>query len=129
MPTMKRHWTDYPGVYFIDGKQIGTEKPERIYYIKYRTPGGKAIEEKAGRAIRDRMTAAKAAAIRGERMSGKALPNEERREAIRAKKAAAAGKWTFDRLWTEYNEQRRGGTADPTDKTNYTKHLSPMFGA
>ena len=128
MPTMKRHWTDYPGVYFIEGTRIGTEKPERIYYVKYRTPEGKVVEEKAGRAIRDRMTAAKAAAIRGERISGKALPNVERREAIRAKKAAAAGKWTFDRLWTEYNEQRRGGKPDPTDKSNYMNHISPLFG-
>ena len=33
MPTQKRHKTKYPGVYYIDGKAIGSNKTERIYYM------------------------------------------------------------------------------------------------
>jgi len=36
MPTQKRFKTNYPGVYYIKGIAIGTGKPERIYYIRYR---------------------------------------------------------------------------------------------
>ena len=59
MAKQERGSTDYPGVYYIMGKEVGTGRPERIYYIFYRK-NGKQIEEKAGRAGKDAMTAAKA---------------------------------------------------------------------
>ena len=39
MPSMGRSKTNYCGVYFIWGKAIGTDKPEKIYYIIYRREG------------------------------------------------------------------------------------------
>ena len=46
----EREWSKkHPGVYWIIGKAIGTGKPEKIYYLKYRRGDGKVIEEKAGR--------------------------------------------------------------------------------
>ena len=100
MPTQKRHKTKYPGVYYIDGKAIGSNKAERIYYIIYRK-NGKQIDEKAGRQFQDDMTPARAAGMRSERISGVQPSNKEKREMEREKKKAEAGKWTIDRLWNE----------------------------
>jgi integrase len=119
--------TKTPGVYFIMGTSPATGKPEHIFYISYYR-NGKRHFEKAGRQVQDKMTVAKANAIRTDRMRGKELPNKARREAERAAKDAAAGRWTIEKLWTEYVKQRRGGKADYTDKANYRKHLSGPFG-
>jgi integrase len=126
MPRQKRHKTHYPGVYYIIGTAARTGKPERIFYIQYRNHEGKLIEEKAGRQIQNDMTAARAAAIRGQRIKGDPS-NTERRKAIRRMKEASANRWTFDRLWRQYVEQRYAGNPEPTDRTNYEKHISPLF--
>lgn len=129
MPTMERHWTDYPGVYFIEVMRPGKKDPLRCYYIKYRTPDGRAVEEKAGWADkRDKMTAAKASAMRGKRVTGSEPPNEARREAIRAAKAAEAGKWTFDRLWKEWKTVNATKKGIVNDNNRYRTHLQPLFG-
>ncbi len=72
MPAKKRFKTKYPGVYYIEGKASGSEKKERIYYIIYRKRG-KQLEEKAGRQFRDKMTPARAARIRTDRINGEPL--------------------------------------------------------
>jgi len=79
MPSMKRHKTKYPGVFYIEGKTSGSRKKERIYYIMYRKDG-KKIEEKAGRQFQDAMTAVKASKIRTECIEGKRLSRKEIRE-------------------------------------------------
>jgi PAS domain S-box-containing protein len=79
MPAKKRHKTQYPGVFYIEGKSAGTRKTERIYYIMYRKDGRK-IEERAGRQFKDGMTAATAARIRIECIEGKRLSPGERRK-------------------------------------------------
>lgn len=119
--------TKFPGVKFIMGTSPATGKPERIFYISYYR-NGKRHFEKAGRQVQDAMTPARAAGIRADRMRGKELPNRERREAEKAAKDAEAGRWTIEKLWTEYVKQRRGGKADYTDKANYRKHLAGPFG-
>jgi hypothetical protein len=55
MPAQKRHKTKYPSVYYIKGKEVGSNKTEKIYYIMYRKDG-KQIHEKAGRQYQDDMT-------------------------------------------------------------------------
>jgi hypothetical protein len=91
MATFERHRDEkYPGVYYIDGKAIGTGKPDKIFYIRYRKDG-KAIEEKAGRASQNKMTFAKAARKRLNRIEGRELPNTEKREAEEATKKAEDG--------------------------------------
>lgn len=82
--------TDYPGVVYIESMSK-TGKAEKVFYIFYRK-GGKQVEEKVGRSIRDNMTAAKAARIRSERIEGRQPTNNERRAAEQAAKEAEAGR-------------------------------------
>ena len=127
MPTLKRIKTNYPGVFFIEGTSPVTGKPEKIFYIRYRK-AGKMIEEKAGRQVKDDMTPARASQIRAERMQGKQPSRKEARERREAEKQAAANKWTFDRLWEEYQARRPGLKGLVTDKNRYENHLKPIFG-
>lgn len=80
MPSLKRYGTRHPGVYYVTGRRTGTNKPERIYYIRYRKDG-REIEEKAGRQFRDKMTPAKAAQARTRKIRGLQPSNEEERKA------------------------------------------------
>ncbi len=126
MPTMKRHKTTYPGVWYIEG--TGADgKSERIFYIGYRK-AGKWIEEKAGRARRDDMTAARASAIRARRIEGDEPSNEERREAARTAEKAEAHRWTFGKLWEAYKAARPDPKRIATDKSNFENYIRPAFG-
>ncbi len=126
--TFERHATDYPGVFIRKGTNRITGKPEDIFYIRYRRDG-KRIEEKVGREKQDDMTAARASRILGKIIDREQKPRKELREAAKAAKAAEAGKWTFDRLWTEYKAGRPGQKRSATDESNFTNYLSPIFGA
>lgn len=123
MPSMKRTKTDYPGVWFIVGAAVGAKKPEKIFYIVYRRDG-KLIEEKAGRQFQDDMTPAKANALRMERIQGKTLSNQARREKARAE----ADKWTIARLWEEYKGHRELTRPLRVDDARFQKYLAPAFG-
>lgn len=127
MPAKKRFKTSYPGVYYVEGQAVATGKPERIYYVMYRRDG-KLIEEKAGRQHQDAMTPAKAARIRAERIEGKALSNQARREEEQAAKEVEAGRWTLAKLWEEYSSQKTSGPALTTDRSRFEKYLKPTFG-
>ena len=127
MPAFKRIKTNYPGVYYVIGTAVGSNKPERIYYIRYRK-GGKPIEEKAGRQFQDDMTPARAAGIRALRIQGEELSNKERREAKKTAEEAKAGRWTIDRLWQEYKAQKPETKALRTDENRYKNHLKAKFG-
>ncbi|SPD72432.1 hypothetical protein PITCH_A1360001 [uncultured Desulfobacterium sp.] len=85
MPAKKRFKTRYPGVYYIEGKALGSKKMERIYYIIYRKHS-KIIEEKVGGQFKDKMTAENAARIRTECIKGKRLSRKEMRERVKAEK-------------------------------------------
>lgn len=126
MPTKTRFKTKYPGVYYIEGTAVGSNKPERIYYIVYRR-GGKLIEEKAGRQFQDDMTSAKAAQMRTNRIQGDQPSNKEKRESVKAEKEAERNKWTIDKLWTEYLSGKPGLKGKTTDKNRYEKHIKPYF--
>ncbi len=120
--------TDYPGVVYIESMSK-TGKAEKVFYIFYRK-GGKQVEEKVGRSIRDNMTAAKAARIRSERIEGRQPTNNERRAAEQAAKEAEAGRWTIARLWVEYraaNEHKRRIAL--VDDYRYRMYLEPAFGS
>src|SRR4030066_1983811 len=89
----------YKGVFFILGTSPVTGEAERIFSLRYRTPDGKMVEEKAGRAGKpDSMTPAKARAIREDRLRGIDRPNREKRKAERAEAQTEAPKWTCDKL-------------------------------
>jgi len=127
MPAQKRHKTKYPGVYYIEGKAIGTDKPEKIFYIMYRKDG-KQVHEKAGRQYQDDMTPARAAQIRSLRIKGKELSNKEQREAVKAEKDREANKWTIDKLFDAYIQSRPENKARGVDVSRYNKYLKCAFG-
>jgi integrase len=122
MPRQKRHKTAYPGVYYIQGIEVGSNRPERIYYIKYYR-GGKRIEEKAGRQHQNDMTPAKASTMRGLRIKGKELPNRQ----VREEKARV--RWTVDQLWEEYKKSRVNNHGLVSDQNRYNLHVKDQLGA
>jgi integrase len=127
MPANKRFKTKYPGVYYIESSAVGSEKPEKIFYIMYRK-NGKLIEEKAGRQFQNDMTPAKAAGLRSQRIQGGQCTNKEERAAKKAAKLVEAGKWTVDKLFKEYIKNRPKNSARSIDEGRYKNYLEPVFG-
>lgn len=127
MAKVKRFKTRYPGVFYIEGKHPATGKPEKIFYIRYRR-NGKEVEEKAGRQRVDDMTAARANTMRGERIEGKELSNTAQREELQAAIEAEKNRWTIDRLWNEYRNQRVDNKGLKVDHNRFVKHIQPVFG-
>jgi len=125
MPPFKRVTTSYPGVYYIMGTSRTTGKPERIYYIRYRK-NGKPVDEKAGRQYQDKMTPAKAAQVRAQKIGGRES-NTEKRTRLKIQKENLDVIWTFDRLWDAYVELTplKGIVQD---ENRYQKHIQPVFG-
>jgi len=119
--------TRYPGVTYILGTHPSTGKPDRIFYISYYR-GGKRVHEKAGRASIDGMTASKANGIRTLRMEGKDPSNTERRKAEEAARKAQEGRWTIDRLWTEWKKANVNKPSRVNDDNRYKNHLKVPFG-
>lgn len=121
MPTMKRHSTDYPGVWYVIGQSLTRAgKTEKIFYVQY-YKAGKRVEEKVGRQYQD-MTPAKAARIRAERIEGKAPTNKERRQGERAKV------WILAALWKEYKKNHPDLKGMRTDNNRFEKHLKDYMG-
>lgn len=118
---MKRQKTNYPGVFYREGKRIGGTGTERIYYVVFKKEG-KVHEEKVGRQYADDMTPARAARIRGERIEGKRRSRKEVRE------AEAVTKWIVDRLWQEYSAQKHDSKGLKVDRGRYEKYLKPVLG-
>jgi len=127
MPAQKRYKTKYPGVYYIQGEAVGTNKIEKIYYIVYRKKG-KQIDEKAGRQYQDDMTPARAAGLRAEKVEGKRPTNKEKRAAEEAAKQAETKKWTIDRLFKEYKKGRKKGNSLKIDEGRCKNYLKKPFG-
>ena len=127
MPAQKRIKTDYPGVFYIMGKAVGTGKPERIYYIDY-YKDGERIQEKAGRQFQNAMTPAKAARIRTNRIEGREPTNAEKRAADKAAKAAKDSRWTINKLWDLYCKNNAENKSLKNEKLKYEKYLRPGLG-
>lgn len=117
----------YAGVYFVEVPRPAGYGAEKVYYIRYRKQG-KLIEEKVGGQYRDNMTAAKAASIRGSRMEGKEATNEEKRETVRAAKAAEEARYTFNRLWSLFEEVKSANRTVKDDRIRYNLHIAPSLG-
>jgi integrase len=118
---MKRHKTNYPGVFYREVYRRGKPGKERVFYIVFKKDG-KVLEEKAGRQYEDDMTPAKANTIRTERIGGKRKSWKEIRE------TAKETKWTIDRLWQEYISDKPHNKAFGTDRGRYAKFLRYGFG-
>lgn len=119
---MKRHKTEYPGVFYRVTERIGGKGPERVYYIVFKK-NGKVLEEKVGRQYADNMTPAKASRIRAERIEGRRLSRKEIRE------AAAETRWTIDRLWEQYSSHKAMNKSMRVDNGRYRNFLQPALGA
>ena len=89
---------------------------------------GKLIEEKAGRQYQDRMTPAKAAALRIQKIEGSILTNQQDREAARTQKEAEEARWTFGRIWEAYVEAKPDLKGLAQDRSRWRKHLESTFG-
>src|SRR5512136_1345303 len=118
---MKRHSTDYPGVWYVIGQSLTrASKTEKIFYVQY-YKAGKRVEEKVGRQHQG-MTPAKAARIRAERIEGKSLSNAERRE----ERERRTEEWTIKRLWNEYIETKPKTKGFIVDDQRFKNHLGPV---
>jgi integrase len=128
-PPLIRYSTDYPGVYIRKGTNRSTGKPEDIFYLRY-VRDGKRVEERAGRAKTDDMTAARASKILGKIIDREQKPRQERLKAERAAKDAEAGKMTFNRLWKAWQEDPENDGKRGTIKADqrYRKHIKIPFG-
>ena len=118
--SVKREKTKYPAVFYIKSKG-----DDRTFYIRYYKLD-KRIEEKIGRQSQG-MTAAKANQIRTQRIQGKAVSNQERREIQEEEKRKEEKRWTFDRLWMEYLSTHQTKSIEIC-KSRYSKHIAPIFG-
>lgn len=132
MASLTRHQTDKVGVFYILGKQraknkvasggaLSEEKADKIYYIMYRLDG-KKVEEKVGRES-ERMTPAKAAKLREQRIHGISLPNTERRRIRKEKAQAEADRWTVGKLWDAYKENKPNFKGIVTDENRFKNYL------
>lgn len=121
MATKERFKTNYPGVFFIEGKAVGRTGTEKIYYIRYRHDG-KLTEEKAGRQYADDMTPARAAGLRAQRVEGKQLSNQGKRdEAVQL-----ANKHNIAWLYSEYRKML--ANPEKADDGRFRLYLQNDFG-
>ena len=135
MARQKRIAADgYKGVFLVASTSPATGEADHIIYIRYKREG-KLYEEKVGRTSekapkpneKKYWSPQLASLVRADRMRGKDMTNAERRAAEQAIKNAEAGRWTIEKLWTEYK------TARPikgikTDEGRFNKFLAPAFG-
>jgi len=122
MPKQKRFKTSYTGVFYIVSSRVVNGRPEKIYYICYRK-NGKPIEEKTGRQFADDMSPARSNFLRSLRIEGKQETNKERREASRK-----SNRWTIERLWEAYKENKGNYKSLPGDERTFRKYIKPNFG-
>lgn len=127
MPKNRRIKTGYPGVFYIEGKRVKNGKREKIYYISYRKDGQK-IEEKAGKQFKDEMSPAKANNMRSRKIDGSSPTNEEKRKAEEETKRAESDRWTIDRLWESYKENKASLKDVKNDQNRFDNYIQPEFG-
>ena len=122
----KRIKTSYPGVFYREARRIGGRGTEKVYYIVFKK-NGKLYEEKAGRQFADDMTPARAAGIRSDRIEGRKMSPKQVRQLRQAQKEKEAGRWTLDRLWQAYSQNRDRTKGLRVDVGRYEKYLKPNF--
>jgi len=124
---MTRKKTNYPRVFYRETKRIATPGIEKVFYVVFKKDR-KVYEEKVGRQYADDMTRARASGIRGERIEGKCLSRKEIRKEREAQQEAEQSRWTFDRLWQEYQVRNPALKGFVTDSNRYQKHIQTLFG-
>jgi len=125
MASSKREKTAYMGV-FTRTTTRADGLTEKMFYIRYRRGGrgGKQVEEPVGKAS-EGMTAAKANAIKADRLRGKEGTNEERRRIAEQKKLQAEAPKTVADAWRLYTEHIKGRSSEKADYSRW-KLLAPL---
>jgi len=123
---MGRIKTKYPGVIYREVDRIGGKGKERMYYIRFKKTDDngklKLFEEKVGRQYADDMTAAKANAIRADRIEGRRQSRKEIREESKKEK------WTIENIWKEFEKEKKLKSIK-MDKSRFDKYLLPEVGS
>ncbi len=124
----KRTTVEIPitGVFYRIGQRIGGSGKEKIYYVTYKKDG-KKIETKVGRQYADQMTPSKAANIRKDLIEGREITRKEKREKAKAEAESKNNRYTIDRLWNEYSNQRTKNLNYHKDRNRYEKFIKPHF--
>ena len=105
MASRQRHKTKYSGIFY----QID-RSGKKVFFLRYKLPENqRLIEERAGSEIHG-MTAAKANLVRAERLAGKSIPNQERKQKEKTKKTIE--EWSLRKLWETYVEIRSSASFD-----------------
>lgn len=125
MPAKQRVKTKYPGVYYVYSTGEGFDRPDRIYYILYRK-SGRLVEEKAGRKS-EGMTPGRASSMRREKIAGTKPLTLQGPEA-KGKINTTEGRWTIDRLWHLYEEQRQKTPSLASDISRYRTYIQEPLG-
>ena len=120
MPSMGRHKTKYPGVYYIIGEHPRTGKPEKVFYIRFKIKG-KTFEEKAGRQYTDHMTPAKASHIRADKIKGRLTPKTVARK-------QHIERVTINDLFETFCEHKRHLRSLRYDVSRYNNYLRGEYG-
>lgn len=123
----KRVKTRYAGVYYKIRKSEQTKREEKVYYVQFRTPDKKQHHEKVGTSSTG-MTDARANQVRIQKLTGKILPNINRRQIEREKQQAKLNRWTIKRLWEEYSSVNSHLKRLRTDRGIFNNHLNIIFG-
>ncbi|MFP3983335.1 MAG: tyrosine-type recombinase/integrase [Desulfurivibrionaceae bacterium] len=123
---MKRHKTDYPGVYYREISRQGGKGVEKMFYVSFKRDG-KKIEEKIGGQYRDNMTPAKAARIRSDLIEGRRLTRKEEKARLEAEEKAEQDRPTLQNLWEEFYQAKSDNSSIEDDHWRWKAHLKPIF--
>lgn len=126
---LKKHKSKrYPGVYFSDISGVSGVGSERSYYVCWKDKEKRIVWEHVGYSVRDNMTEARAAILRGEFITGKRSRKTEVRAEKRAAREQELNRWTIRRLWRTYLEGNTGKPSLKQDGHRFNKWLDEPFG-
>jgi integrase len=129
---MKRIKTAFPGVYYREVRRVGkvprkghegeaAEYKERAYFIVFKQ-AGRTVEERVGYQFRHKMTPARAASIRAERIEGRRPSPKEIREQKEEKT------WTLEALFDAWKEARTDLKGIAAEKCIFENYIRPLIG-
>ena len=120
MPACKRHKTKYQDVFYIQ------TKAGKKFYIRYYHPvTRRRVEEAVG--LAPGMTAARANQVRLRRIYGGGS-NRERRPAQSEDNSGEKEKYSINRIWDIYRDQKHYYRAKYSEANMYDKHIRHSVG-
>jgi integrase len=117
---MARHTTNQTGVIYRD--ILTNDKPDKVYYIRYKNNENKTVEQKIGK-FSEGVREAYCTQIRNEIIT-KQRNGEEPPAAVKKKKKKIL---SIETISNDYFSHRKEGRSKETDKSNYNNHILPYF--